>query len=101
MPRCKCAVKRLDPESRGVLGKTLRAHQRHGSEPPYIGVMQRAPIIEIQPECRIPQLRRSETSIVDEKRSGKTRLHDQVIARVEIGDHELCTTPGAEDSRVA
>jgi hypothetical protein len=63
--------------------------------------MERAAIVEVEPEGRITKRVRIERSIVDEQCAGETGLYDDVIAGVDVGDDQLRATPGTNDTRPA
>src|SRR6266516_2103265 len=94
-------VKWLDAQFAGVFLEASRIHQRDSSKTTHIGVMQSSSVVEVEPQRGIVELRACEISGVDQERAGKSRLHDDSVAGVEIDHHELGASPAAEDRRAA
>src|SRR4051812_12909948 len=97
MRRGERTVKGLDAEFAGVLLETRGAHQRDSTKPSHIGVVQSSAIIELESHRRIAQLVPAKAPIVDEKRAGESRLHDESVAGVEIEHYELGPAPAPDD----
>src|SRR3954467_8868646 len=97
MRRGERTVKGLDAEFAGILLETRGAHQRDSTKASHIGVVQSSAIIELESHRRIAQLVPAKAPIVDEKRAGESRLHDESVAGVEIEHYELRTAPAPDD----
>src|SRR4051812_46415476 len=97
MRRGERTVKGLDAEFAGILLETRGAHQRDSTKASHIGVVQSSAIIELESHRRIAQLVAAKGPIVDEKRAGESRLHDESVAGVEIEHYELRTAPAPDD----
>ena len=93
----KRTVKWLDAEFPRVLFETIGIHQRNRTEPPDVGVVKSSAVVEIESQRRIAELRRRQTSVIDEQRAGEARLYDDAISAVEIDYDELCPPPASQD----
>jgi hypothetical protein len=97
----KRTVKWLYPEFSRVFRETLCIHQRDSTEATDVGVMQKAPVVEIQAKCGIAELRACEPALVNEQSAGKARLYDETITGIEIDHDKFGAPPAAEDRGVA
>ena len=84
MLRGERAVKWLDPQRCRVALKPVGVHQHDGSEPTNVAVVDGAPVVENELDCRVLALPLGEVAGIDQKRSGEPGLNDYPVAGGQI-----------------
>src|SRR4051812_21538667 len=97
----KRTVKRLYTELRGIFRESALIHERDGTQPPNIGVVESSAVVEVETHRRIVELRALKIPVVDQQSAGEPRLYDDSVAGVEIDHHQLGAAPAAGDPSVA
>src|SRR5436309_8493776 len=76
-------------------------HYRDSTKSTNVGVVQCTTVVEIESHRGILKIVASEVAVVNQKRAGKSWLHYESVAAVEIDDHELRASPAAHDLSAA
>src|SRR4051812_14176333 len=100
MRRGERMVKRLDAKFPRVFFEAISAHQCDRAQPPDVGVVESSTVIEIESHRRIAELVATKMPVVDQERTGESRLHHEPITRIEIQDDEFRAAPASHYCRV-
>src|SRR6185437_13830712 len=93
----KRGIKRLEAETGRVLREFIRRHERGGAEPTDVAIVEGSAVVERELHRGVAALRGGQLTRVDEQRTGKARLNDQMLPPREIEDDEFGAAPDVFD----